>query len=307
MKIINLEPSFFSTKAKKQLKKNFIYTEYKEEREDFAKLINKIKNQDIIISRFKYKFNKKNLSKCKKLKIIISASTGLDHLDLNYLKKKRIKIYSLKGQKKFLNSIKSSSEHTWALLLSLAKNIPSANTSVRNFLWNRYLFLNHNLYKKKIGIVGMGRNGKNIKKYAKAFDMKIFTFDKNDNINKLRNIFKICDFVTLTIELNNRTKHIINQKLFNLVKKKFFLVNTSRAEIINQKDLLKSLKINKNLHFASDFLEFKNGDFTNTSKKIIKLSKNSRILITPHIAGAALESLNRCEEFLVNQLIKNEK
>ena len=242
MKIINLEPNFFSSKAKKKLKNFFLYTEYNEKKKNFTNLINEIKDKDAIISRFKYNFSKNVLSKCKKLKIIISASTGLDHIDLEYLKKKGIKLYSLKNQQKFLNSIKSSSEHTWALLLSITKNIPNANSAVQKLIWNRYMFLNYNLYKKKIGIVGLGRNGRNIKKYAKAFDMEISTFDKGDKINKLQEMFKNCDIVTLTIELNNQTKYLINHKLLKLIKKKFYLINTSRAEIINQTDLLKNIK-----------------------------------------------------------------
>lgn len=306
-KIINLEPKYYSEIAKKILKKKFDYVEYSGSSINKKILISKIKDCDIIISRFRFKLDKKLLSKCKKLKSVISATTGLDHLDVLYLNQKNIKIYSLKNQIKFLKKIKSSSEHTWALLLSIIKKIPQSFDSVKKLKWDRYSFLNNNLYKKKIGIIGLGRNGKNIQRYSKAFEMKIMTFDRHDKYEKLKKIFKTCDVVVLTIELNKMTKNLINNQLFNLVNRNFILVNTSRAEVINQNDLIKKIKKSKLFYFASDFLEFKKKLLTTSSKKLIKLSKSHQVLITPHLAGASLESWNICEEYLAKQISKYEK
>ena len=300
-KIINLEPKYFSDKAKKILIKYFKYIEYSR---SAGNIKNQIQDVDIIISRFKYKFDKNLLLNSKKLKYIISASTGLDHIDLDYIKRHNIRVLSLKNQFQFLKKIKSSSEHTWALLLSLLKNIPKSFDSVKELKWNRYKFLNNNLYNKKIGIVGLGRNGRNIKKYAESFDMKIITFDKKDKKYKLNKIFENCDVVVLTIELNDKTKNIINSELLDLVKKNFYLINTSRAEIINQNHLIKKIKKNKNFYFATDFLKFSSNSLTDSSKKLIKMSKSNQILITPHIAGASLESWNLCEEYLAKKIAK---
>jgi D-3-phosphoglycerate dehydrogenase len=303
-KIVNLEPKLFSNKAKKILVKNFDYIECNDNLIDVKK---QIKSADIIISRFKYKLDKKLLSDSKKLKYIVSATTGLDHIDLNYIRIKNIEVFSLKNQLKFLKKIKSSSEHTWALLLALLKQIPQSFEAVKKYNWDRYSFLNTNLFKKKIGIIGLGRNGKNIYRYAKSFEMEVLTFDKKDKKEKLKKIFKISDIVILTIELNNNTKNIINTDLLNLVKKKFYLINTSRAEIINQKHLIAKIKKNKNFYFATDFLQFNKKLLVPSSKKIIELTKSNQILITPHIAGASLESLNLCEEYLAAKLVKYAK
>ena len=306
-KLINLEPKYYSEKAKKILKKKFNYSEFSGTTQNKKILINKIKDYDIIITRFKFKLDRKILSECNKLKSVISATTGLDHLDVPYLKEKKIKIYSLKNKKNFLKKIKSSSEHTWALLLSIIKKIPQSFDSVKKLKWDRYLFLNNILYKKKIGIIGLGRNGKNIVKYSKAFGMKIITYDKGSNFEKLKIIFKTCDMVILTIELNESTKNLVNSQLLNLVNKNFILVNTSRAEVINQNDLINKIKESKLFYFASDFLEFKDGVLTSSSKKLVKLSKSNQILITPHLAGASLESWNICEEYLAKLITKYEK
>lgn len=300
-KIINLEPKYFSDNAKKILKKYFRYIEYSS---SAGKVKNQIKDADIIITRFKYKLDENLLFNSRKLKYIISATTGLDHIDLDYTMRNNIRVLSLKNQFHFLKKIKSSSEHTWALLLSLLKNIPKSFDSVKKLNWDRYKFLNNNLYNKKIGIVGFGRNGRNIKKYAESFDMKILTYDKKDRKDKLHRIFKNCDVVVLTIELNDITKRIINSELLDLVKKNFYLINTSRAEIINQNHLIKKIKKNKNFYFATDFLEFKDKSLVGSSKKLIKMTKSNQILITPHIAGASLESWNLCEEYLAKKIAK---
>ena len=300
-KIINLEPKYFSDNAKKILIKYFKYIEYSR---SAGNIKNQIQDVDIIISRFRYKLDKNLLLNSKKLKYIISASTGLDHIDLDYIKRHNIRVLSLNKEFQFLKKIKSLSEHTWALLLSLLKNIPKSFDSVKELKWNRYKFLNNNLYNKKIGIVGLGRNGRNIKKYAESFDMKIITCDKKNKNYKLNKIFENCDVVVLTIELNDKTKNIINSELLDLVKKNFYLINTSRAEIINQNHLIKKIKKNKNFYFATDFLKFSSNSLTDSSKKLIKMSKSNQILITPHIAGASLESWNLCEEYLAKKIAK---
>ena len=103
--------------------------------------------------------------------------------------------------------------------------------------------------------------------------MKIITFDKKDKKYKLNKIFENCDVVVLTIELNDKTKNIINSELLDLVKKNFYLINTSRAEIINQNHLIKKIKKNKNFYFATDFLKFSSNSLMDSSKKLIKMSK----------------------------------
>ena len=98
---------------------------------------------------------------------------------------------TLKGEEEFLRTIPSTAEHTWALLLSLIRNVNAAVNHVRNGGWDRDLFKGFQLKNKKIGIIGLGRIGEMIAKYAKAFDMEVLYFDpyvKNNNFSRMKSL-----------------------------------------------------------------------------------------------------------------------
>ena len=170
LNILNLESFNYSVKAKKLLKKIGNY------KESFYIIK---KNIHVLICRFQNKLNKKYLSQFIKLKFILTNTTGLNHIDLNYCKKKKIKIFSLKNKKKFLNSIRSTAELYLALILNISRKIPSAINDVQNGNWNRNKFIGNNLFKKKIGILGLGRNGSLIAGYCKKMGMDVSYYDKN--------------------------------------------------------------------------------------------------------------------------------
>ena len=119
-KILNLEDTNFSPQASNILQSvgqidNFTSTENK---------LNKIINEyDIIIVRLKYQISREILKKAKNLKFILTATTGLDHIDIEYAKKKKINIISLKGETQFLNSITATAEHTWGVILNIMRNV----------------------------------------------------------------------------------------------------------------------------------------------------------------------------------------
>ena len=132
---------------------------------------------NVIIISIGFLFDRERLKTQTQLKYIISPTTGLNHIDLLYCNEVGIKVISLKGEEKFLSTITSTAEHTWSLLLALSRNIISSNKHVDSGGWDRTLFLGSELYGKTIGIIGYGRLGKIVSKYAAAFGMKIVVND----------------------------------------------------------------------------------------------------------------------------------
>ena len=197
LNILNLESFNYSVKAKKLLKKIGNYKE--------SFYIIKKKNIHVLICRFQNKLNKKYLSQFIKLKFILTNTTGLNHIDLNYCKKKKIKIFSLKNQTKFLNSIRSTAELYLALILNISRKIPSAINDVQNGNWNRNKFIGNNLFKKKIGILGLGRNGSLIAGYCKKMGMDVSYYDKNvqnksyKKFKNLESFLKKLDYIVICI------------------------------------------------------------------------------------------------------------
>jgi D-3-phosphoglycerate dehydrogenase len=301
IKLLLLEDLYSKLQLNRKIKKKIFFLNKKNLNKKNACLV------DAIYSRFQYNLNQKFLSKFKNLKYILTNVTGLDKLDLVYTKKKKIKVFSLKSKTQFLKKISSTAEFTFALILAVVRKIPAAHQSVVSMRDDRYNFLGENLKEKTLGIIGMGRNGKLISHYAKAFDMRVIYNDikkKGNFFVNLTKLFKSSDIISVNVELNKKTEKLINWNLLKNVKKGAFIVNTSRAEILDQKSIIRA--INKNLlsGIALDFLEKKKNKYTKNSITLINLAKkNKNIILTPHIGGATINSFNETEKFIFQNFI----
>ena len=305
MKIGILEPEHFSDINIKLLEKNvgqvFLFN-------NKNTLDNFIKDKDIIFIRLKYNLDKKILNHAKKLKTICSPTTGLNHLDLKYIKTKGIDLISLRGKTKFLNQIRATPENTIGLSLALLRryNVFFSDTIYTN---NRYNHLGDELFGIKAGIIGFGRVGKLISRYLKAFGSIINVYDikkvkpingilVKENLNELINC---SDIIYLTASYNG--KKILERKHLDLMKNKY-LINTSRGELIDEKYLLEKISGNHFKGVAIDVISNENNLFENNLSEIEKLRIHSNFIYTPHISGATLNSLIKVESYITNELIK---
>ena len=230
-------------------KKILILDDYKPIKKVFVKRLKKYsltfktfkKNKDLskylihnkfyaIYSAFGYKLDQKLLEVTQnELNYIISPTTGTDHIDLNFCEKKKIKVLTLKNEKNFLKGISATAELTWALILALAKNINHFSNDVKNKQnWSRNKYQSHDLKGNSIGIIGYGRIGKIIFRYAKVFGMKTFVYEKSKKIIKLtRNVKFVslkkilnCKFITIHIPLDGNK--FFSKRIFNKLKKDSF-------------------------------------------------------------------------------------
>ena len=234
----------------------------------------------------------------KKLKVICTASTGTNHIDLKYANKKKIKIISLKKEKKIINKISSTSEHALALTLASLRNIVSSNRSVLAGKWDYMNFISHQINFMTIGIIGYGRLGKKYANYCKALGSKIIFYDpykKQDSkkikkINDLNRLLKLSDIISIHVHLDNETYHKFDKSIFKKLKKDVIIVNTSRGDVINEDHLVGFLKKNKKAKFAADVIE--NEIFSKAKNRLLKYAKKNpnQVIVTPHIGGMTSEA-----------------
>ena len=268
---------------------------------------------EYLFIRLNYKIDKQFINKTKKLKYIISPTTGLNHIDLKELIKKKIKLISLKNEKNFLKTINTTPELTWGLALALIRKIYVAYEDVLNENWNRDRFRGLDLKDKYCGIIGYGRIGRKISKYAKSFGMKVLVNDpkvKSKTLSEnsgLINLFKKSFIIFVTASFNENNKNMINKELFKLTSSCFF-INTSRGELMDYNDLIKYVNSKNLIGVALDVLP----DEQNAKKRIkiinkIKKTPNykEKYLITPHIGGATYSSMHKTELYLTKKLLKN--
>ena len=220
-----------------------------------------ILRSDIYITKYRDlpKFEENEIN----LKLIQLLTSDYSKIDLKFAKRKNIIVIDNLGA----NST-SVAEHTLAILLSILRNINLQNFYLKKGVWKNMKHFNIELKNKKLGIIGMGRIGSKVASRARAFGMDVFFNDikkkiikKNVKLYKFKNknyIYKKCDFLSLHVDLNKRTKHLINKSVLKKMKKDAILINTSRGSVINEKELTLFLIKNKKFRVGLDVFDREN-------------------------------------------------
>lgn len=302
MVVLNAEPLGYSERAIECWKQKGY--SYKASGWDEIMQQHHIDDANILIIRLAKKIDDQVLDKFPALTHLVSATTGLDHIDINALDKRNIKLVSLRGQDDFLKTIPSTAEHTWALLLSLIRNIPAANEHVKQGFWERDRFRGYQLKGKTIGIIGLGRTGSKVASYARAFDMNICYVDPyvdNSNYTRcdtLNNLLSISDVISIHVHLKEDTQSLLAAHNTGMMKNGCLLINTSRGKIVDEEALVQAMVEGKISGIATDVLADELHDIKRSPLWLAR-QKNHNIIITPHIGGATYDAMWACEEFIV--------
>lgn len=231
------------------------------------------------------------------LKAIITPSTGTNHINVAACEKRGVKVLSLLDDRVGLNEIRASSEFTFQLILH-ALHRPFQQ-------WKMYMrdddvMRGRELCGKYVGIVGYGRIGKNIAKWCKAFGADWDYYDVYCKKNKIYKLFKNCDIVVLSLSLTKETVDFITKEHLELMKPGAILVNTARAEVVKEQDLVEWAKKGQQC-YAADVLH---GEVTghHVNSELLHLGN---CIITPHIAGTTYESQEKAARIAL-KLLRNE-
>lgn len=310
MKILITESEDFSPKAIAELQQHSEVTCCNIKSAD--ELLAKIGDCDVLFVRLRFKLTQEVLAKAPSLKYILTATTGLDHIDAAYFESRGGTIISLRGETDFLGSIPSTAEHTWALLLALLKKIPASFKDVRNGNWNRNAFKGHNLSGKKIGILGLGRVGKQVAHFAQAFGLEIGYYDVVPQTNSYtcfsnpEALFGWADIISIHIPLHEATVNFVNESLLQHCSSHAVLINTSRGAVWDEKCLAEMLKQNQIGGIATDVVSDEYHKENIKYNPLMQLAHSDyNIIITPHIAGATYESMAMTEDFIVSKFLKS--
>jgi D-3-phosphoglycerate dehydrogenase len=304
LKVIIAETSDFSENAINALEQ-FAGVDLKDiEYNELAEAFNKY---DVFWFRLGFKLTSELILQATQCKYIICPVTGLDHIDLDACKQKGITVISLKGETEFLKKVRATAELTLGLSLALLRNIPQAVYHTRDSKWNRTLFKGVEIFEKNIGILGFGRLGQITASYFSAMGAKIYVYDIKPTqsetyhvVNSMDELFRICDLVSVHVNLTTENKHLIGRNQFNEMKKGSYFVNTSRGQLVNSLDLIQAIEEGQLAGAAVDVIE---NEFDFKQDELLKFSsKNPRLIITPHIGGNTYESFSKTELYMVEKL-----
>jgi D-3-phosphoglycerate dehydrogenase len=272
----------------------FVKTGYNLSRSKQLKLI---KSSNVIVIKSTTLIDRKFLDNCKKLELIARAGTGLDNIDLNLIKEKKIKLVSTPFE-----STAAVTEFTMMLIFISIKKFIKSQEMVKISDFRRAKVLGKDLFDLKVGIVGFGRIGKSLNKKLKLFGAKTLIYDPlyKDSIS-FEYLLKNSDIISFHVTLNQTNHNLITNKIINKMKNGIILINTSRAQIFKKNFFL---GVTKKFTLFTDVIHPEPS--YNKKKNLIKHPwlNNKNIVFTPHMASMTENTQRKISTKISNLICK---
>ncbi|MCR6110615.1 phosphoglycerate dehydrogenase [Bacillus sp. A301a_S52] len=243
---------------------------------------------DALLIRSATTVTKEVIEKMPRLKIIGRAGVGVDNVDMEAATSNGVVVINAPDG----NTI-STAEHTFAMLASLARNIPLANQSMKEGRWDRKKFQGTELYGKTLGILGFGRIGAELAARARAFRMNILAFDpfltqsraEKHHVKpvELHELLSQSDFISIHTPLTKETKGLLNKETLQQTKPGVYLLNCARGGIIDEHALYEAIKSGHVGGAAVDVYE-------SEPAQNHPLTELDEVITTPHIAASTTEA-----------------
>jgi D-3-phosphoglycerate dehydrogenase / 2-oxoglutarate reductase len=245
-----------------------------------------------LITRTKTIVDKILLDRAPNLKVIVTATSGFDHLDVDEALKRGIRVYFTPE-----GNVHSATEMTWALVLACARKLPQAFKMIDRGEWNREHLRGHELFGKTYGVIGLGRIGSRVAQIAKSFGMDVIAFDpyiSDERFTELgierigmKELLRSVDFVSLHVPLTKETNHFINWKTLELMSDDAWLINTSRGPVVSEQELVKALEEKLIAGVGLDVFEQEPLSVKSS------LRRRENVVLLPHCGGNTHEAFER--------------
>ena len=265
-------------------------------------LITAIPNYDGLVVRSRTKATAEIINAGKNLKVIGRAGAGVDNIDSVAATSRGIIVMNTPGG----NTI-AAAEHSVAMMLSAVRNIPSANSDMKQEKWEKKKYTGNELYEKTIGIIGLGKIGREVAKRLGAFDTTllvydpILTSDMADRLGvklvELDELLKQSDIITIHAPKMPETINLLNKKKLNLCKKGVIIVNCARGGIINEADLLEALNSGQVSKAALDV-------YSSEPPTDFSLAKHPNVVATPHLGASTEEAQTKVADQILAQMVE---
>ncbi len=245
---------------------------------------------------------------CRQFDFIVSATTGTDHIQNG-----DVPLLCLKGAD-ILPDIYATAEHTFALILSLIRKVPFAFDSVKRGNWDREAWQGTELRGKTLGIVGMGRVGRQVAKIADAFGMGVIGIEqldtagasteelKKDIVPHLTYLLKNSDIITVHVPLTDETRGMFGVEQFKQMKPTAYFINTSRGAVVDEVELCAALTVGYLAGAAIDVVADEQG--WNEYSFLGKYAReHNNLIISPHISGNTAESRRKTQLYMARAIL----
>ncbi len=257
---------------------------------DESQLVETIGDYEALMVRSETKVTPKVIEAGERLRVIARAGIGVDNINLEAATQAGIPVVNAP-----LGNTVAAAEHTLALMLALARNVPQAYASMREGRWQRSAFMGIEVRDKALGVVGLGRVGAEVARRARAFGMQLLAYDPfvspdfagrlGARLVGLEELLGSADFVTLHTPLTPSTNKLIGAKELAQLKPDSRLINVARGELVDEEALLEALDAGRLEAAALDV-------FTDEPPTDWRLAQHPKVIATPHL-GASTEEAQR--------------
>ncbi|GJQ09082.1 hypothetical protein GpartN1_g873.t1 [Galdieria partita] len=257
-------------------------------------LLDEIPEYDALIVRSATKVNKELILAGKKLRVIGRAGVGVDNIDLHTATERGILVVNAPT-----GNCVAAAEHTIAHICALSRFLASADAGLKQGKWDRNAYVGTSLEGKWLGVIGLGRIGREVSRRAKGLGMKVLAFDPYTseetakslgvNLEPLESVFSKSDFVTLHVPLIETTRNMVDRELLSKMKPGARILNIARGGLIDEEALLEYLNSGRLAGAGIDCF------VTEPPSKIADspsehLSKHTKVLATPHLGASTVEA-----------------
>lgn len=266
--------------------------------EDLLKVVGEY---DALIVRGRTKVTNAVFEAGKKLKVVGRAGVGVDNIDLEAAKAHHVTVVNSP-----LATTVAVAELTLSLMLSLVREIPRADASMKSGKWLKKEFEGRELYGKTLGVLGFGRIGSAVAARAKAFEMKVLAYDPVVPAEEIRarggepvsldDLLKQSDMITMHMPLTSESRHLLNREAFSKMKDGVYIVCAARGGVIDEDALLEALNSGKVAGAALDV-------FATEPPGETELVAHPHVIDTPHVGAQTVEAQTRAAHDIAKEVL----
>lgn len=263
-----------------------------------------IGDYEAIITRSGTLVDQALLDHATNLKIIARAGVGIDNVDVEAASSKGIIVVNAP-----YGNVNAAAEHTMAILLSLCRNVPVANSCLKSGDWQRAPFTGRELKGKTVGIIGLGKVGGRVARRCRAFEANVITYDPyisekraedfGVKLVSLEDVVRFSDIITVHTPLTEETRDIISAEHFEAMQDGVILVNCARGGIINEAAMLDALTSGKCVGAAFDVWS----EEPPKSETLKQLIAHPNMLVTPHLGANTREAQKNVAVDVSNEIV----
>ncbi|MEN0060140.1 MAG: D-2-hydroxyacid dehydrogenase [Bdellovibrio sp.] len=256
----------------------------------------------VLLIRSRTQIDEELLKKARQLQLIITCTSGFDHIDLEATQKWGVTVMHTPTA-----NIESAAQLTWGLVLSCAHNIHQAHKMLKAGEWRRELITGLELHGRTYGIIGLGRIGSRVAEIAQAFGMNVVAYDpyQEDEVfrrlkiprSSYEEVLKTADIVSFHVPKTLETDHMLNRSHFEYLHRGIILINSSRGSVINENDLCEALEKGWIRSVGLDVFE------KEPLPRNSKLLNFPQVVLTPHIGANTEDAFYKASQVAINKLI----